>query len=115
MLRIILFALAGLAALVGAIAAFAPTSTARLALSPAMLTTVLPNQVARPTAGSPAEARAAAAARHAIDTITARTSGKPDPTALLAAIPSDFAATMGYTPVLSHLADGRAIAINPNG
>src|SRR5437762_13762481 len=115
MRRLILFALGGRAALVGGVATFAPTSAARLALNPAMLTTVLPNHAIRPAAAFQDEARAAGAARRAIDTITARTGGNADPAALLAAIPPDFAATMGYTPVLGRLADGREIAINPNG
>jgi hypothetical protein len=112
MLRIILFTLAGLAALVGAVATFAPTSAARLALAPSPATVIGPGRVIPPTPARQAQARAAADARHAIDTITARTAA---PAALLAAIPPDFATTMGYIPVLGRLADGREIAINPNG
>jgi hypothetical protein len=33
----------------------------------------------------------------------------------LSAIPADFSRVMGYTPAIAHLANGTAIAINPNG
>lgn len=59
-------------------------------------------------ASAPATERAAAIA---IDDITSPVA-QADP---LAGIPRDFASTMGYQPTIGYLADGSAIAINPNG
>jgi hypothetical protein len=47
----------------------------------------------------------------AISAITARTLAGD----ALAMIPSDFRRVMGYTPAIAHLANGEAVAINPDG
>ncbi len=54
---------------------------------------------------------AGVATEEAITMIT----GSQLPSDALSHIPADFSQVMGYTPVVGHLANGTAIAINPNG
>jgi phospholipase A2-like protein len=88
-------------------AAFQPANAAGAGAGPSAIAYGTQLAQAAPTAAI----AAGLAAEDAINTVTARDL-RPD---ALSHVPADFDRVMGYLPTVGHLANGSAVAINPNG